>query len=262
MKKYLLSTALLISSFIAFGQTNAPNFTAADCNGLSHTLYDKLDSGKIVVLVWVMPCSYCISDAIAAYDAVQSFSTSNPGEVLYYLVDDFGQTSCTSLSSWANNNGIPSKNISIFKNAGVPIDENAYGGSGMPHVVVIGGSDHKIYLNIKNSSNNYTVIQNAITEALAGTTATKDLGTDLLDVVIKPNIIKDRLTFEYVLNNASDVKIRITDLAGVVLKTLSYAKQNTGKYSNVIDINAPEGMYLLQLQAGDKTKVVKFSIAH
>ena len=55
MKKLLLaSSLLLLSGFIAFGQT-AVNFTGNDCAGTSHTLFTELDAGKVIVVTFVMP---------------------------------------------------------------------------------------------------------------------------------------------------------------------------------------------------------------
>src|SRR5207249_4420212 len=105
MKKSLLT--LLSAIFIGvnvFAQT-APDFTALDCNGVSHNLYTELNSGKVIVLNWVMPCSACVGPSLTAYNVVKSYASSN---VLHYLIDDAGNTSCTSLSSWATGAGIGS----------------------------------------------------------------------------------------------------------------------------------------------------------
>src|SRR5438067_299698 len=63
MKKILLFVSFLLINGITFGQTTATDFTATDCNSASQSLFTELNAGKIVVLIWVMPCSVCISDA-------------------------------------------------------------------------------------------------------------------------------------------------------------------------------------------------------
>src|ERR1043165_5686641 len=106
MKHFLFTALLLLFGLsLAVAQTTATNFTATDCNATSHTLFTELDAGKIVVLVWVMPCAACISDAKAAFDAVGSFASSNPGKVVFYLSDDIGDAGCSTLNSWASTNG-------------------------------------------------------------------------------------------------------------------------------------------------------------
>src|SRR4051812_39968068 len=102
MKKALLAVSIfLLNGIMAYSQTTATDFTAADCSAVNHSLFTELNAGKVVVLVWVMPCGACVSDAKAGYDAAQSFAISNPGKVLYWMSDDAGNTACSSLSSWA-----------------------------------------------------------------------------------------------------------------------------------------------------------------
>lgn len=263
MKKYILSVTVLLSIILnTSAQTNGTDFTATDCNGISHNLFTDLNNGNVVVLVWVMPCGTCISDAIGAYDAMQYFSTTNPGKVIYYLADDFGNTNCSSLSSWASKNGIGT-NISVFSNAGTPISENAYGGSGMPHVVVLGGTDHKIFLNLKNGANNEIAIQNAIAEALK-ITATIETSKDVNSIVLAPNLVNDKLNIVYKLEKTSDVQFCITDINGSVIKTQLLPKQLVGTNKHEIDISSDlkSGNYYLQLKTGNQCKVVKFTVVH
>src|SRR5258705_1758845 len=104
MKKQLLTIILVVCSLFSFGQ--AVNFTCNDCSSTAHNLFTELDAGKVVVLDFIMPCSACIAPSLTAYNIVQSYASSNPGRVLDYLSDDVGTTSCTSLNSWANTNGM------------------------------------------------------------------------------------------------------------------------------------------------------------
>ena len=89
MKKGLLYIAVLIFSIgISFGQTNATDFDATDCDGNAHNLFSELDSGKIIVIAWVMPCGPCGTHSLPAYVSALSYSTSHPGKVLFYMADD------------------------------------------------------------------------------------------------------------------------------------------------------------------------------
>ena len=118
---------------IAFAQT-ATDFTANDCDGTSHNLFTELNSGKVIVICWVMPCSACKGPALTTQNVVNSYLTSHPHTVYMYMCDDYANTTCTSLDSWRNNNGITS--ATLFSDAAINMAD--YGGNGMPKIVVIG----------------------------------------------------------------------------------------------------------------------------
>lgn len=220
MKKIITSLALAFAAFNVSAQTTATNFTATDCNSVSHTLFDELNSGKVVVLVWVMPCGMCNSGAKQAYDAAQSFATSNPGQVLYYLVDDLGDASCAQLASFATSNTIGPNNLTIFSNVGNLIKESDYGGSGMPHVVVMGGNDHQIYFNkLNGQAADQPGITTAINSALTALSVSSV--ANQISFSISPNPVNDKLTISY----AKAVKaITLMSINGQIVREESYAK--------------------------------------
>jgi len=207
MKKLIstLSMALMLCSTISNAQT-AADFTALDCNGVSHNLYTDLSAGKVIVVTWVMPCAGCIGGAASAYNAVQSFATSNPGKVFNYLVDDDGLTSCSSLASWAMANGFNTSNISVFGNSPVTINEANYGGSGMPHVIVI-GPDKTIYLNLLTGAANN---QAAITATLLQIKSATDI---------------DYITIKNIEGNT------VSSMHGAAIKQVSVANLTAGNYT-------------------------------
>jgi hypothetical protein len=264
MKKALLPVLLLsLNSMIATAQTTATDFTATDCGAVSHNLFTELNAGKVVVLVWVMPCGACISDAKAGYDAAQSFATSNPGQVLYWLADDMGNTSCSSLSSWAGTNAIGPTGVTMFGNAGNTISEANYGGSGMPHVVVIGGASHHIYYNMLNGSSDGPAITSAIVSALSPA-AISSVSSNRNEVKLYPNPSKDRVSVSYDLNEAAPVSVEIMNVIGVKVKALNAGTQPAGQHS--LDINfendLPRGIYVLKLTTGNTSRTVKFNITN
>ena len=54
MKLIKIIFLLIISSKYGFSQNNATDFTALDCDGVSHHLFSELDSGKVIVIAWVI----------------------------------------------------------------------------------------------------------------------------------------------------------------------------------------------------------------
>ena len=116
MKKYILKSLLvLFVANVSFAQTTATDFTTNDCNGVSHNLFNELDNGDVIVIAWVMPCSPCATYSLPAYSAVQSFASSHPGRVHFYMADDYANTSCTSLSSCGNNYNMTNYNVKSLK---------------------------------------------------------------------------------------------------------------------------------------------------
>ena len=75
------------------------------------------------------------------------------------------------MNTWITSNSIGTlSNMTVFSNSGNVIKESDFGGSGMPHVVVMGGTDHKIYYNKKNSAtNDLSGITAAVNSALKAT---------------------------------------------------------------------------------------------
>lgn len=254
MKKIILSLSLSFSAFVGMAQT-APDFTAVDCASNSHTLYTELSGGNVAVLVWIMPCGACVNGAKAAYNAVQSFASSHPGKVKYFLIDDVGDATCSSLLSWANTNTITAP-TAIFSNAGTPINESNYGGSGMPHVMVV-GPDYKILFNgLNGAANNLTGITNAINTGLTPASIA-ETQVNKMQIELSPNPANSLLELSFVTEDASDFQLSIVNTSGqvVVSKNLSASK---GNHKEKLDIsNLPNGNYFVNIN----NQTLKFSIA-
>lgn len=227
----------------SYAQT-AVDFTAVDCGGATRNLFTELDNGKIVVLVWVEPCVGCISDAQAAYKAVQSFASSNPNKVLFWLSDDVGDTPCATLNSWAQTNGIPTAHIQLFENTGNTIDENNYGGLAMPHVVVIGNSNHHIYCNIKGGANDSAAIATAIYQAI--TSSVQEINQDF-KFTVYPNPANELIQVR--LQNAKSVNttLELIDMLGNILQTENFNfSTNQNVFTFRLNQYIPNGNYFLK----------------
>jgi hypothetical protein len=154
--------SLLIGLNSQSNAQTATNFTEEDCEGISHTLFDDLDEGNVIVIAWVMPCYSCSYFGSRAYDAVQTFAETHPGKVEFYLTDDYANTSCSSISNWGTTNSM-ANHIAFSSTA---INMSDYGTDGMPKVVVLAGSDHAVLYNKNNGSINYDDVVEAITTGL------------------------------------------------------------------------------------------------
>lgn len=246
MKKIFLTILTAAISATSFAQTNATNWTATDCSGASHTLFDELNSGKIIVFTWVMPCGSCISGAKAAYNAVQTFAASHPGKVVFYLADDLGDDNCAALTSWINTNSIGNtSNMTVFGNSGIAINENNFGGSGMPHTVVMGGTDHKIYYNKKNAAtNDQSGIESAVNSAISAV-GIQQVNSDM-QFAISPNPVTDVVS---IATKTGVSKVVITSLTGTAMREESY---NGSKTNVSISLNGlAAGVYTITVTDRD-----------
>lgn len=243
MKQVIFTIVLIINSLgFINAQTTATNWTAQDCNSVNHTLFNALDSGKAVVMVWVMPCGSCVNGAKAAYNAAQSFASRKPGKVLYYIADDMGDASCSTLNTWITSNSIGSlSNMTVFSNAGNVINENDFGGTGMPHVVVMGGTDHKVYYNTKNAAtNDLAGITNAIDSVFAGLNVTNLENSNRFSVSPNP------VTTSFTINHSEPVKnITVTSVTGQLVKEETFSKGKMNPVINIAGIAA--GVYTVKV---------------
>jgi hypothetical protein len=256
MKQLILSLSLF-ATVLMQAQT-APNFTANDCAAVNHDLYSELNSGKVIVISWVMPCSACIAGATAAQNAVNSFSASNPGQVLHYIADDYANTSCATLGSWCTTNSLNPN--AKFSNAGVNM--SGYGTAGMPKVVVLGGTSHTIYYNVNNASINQSNITAAINSALASTTGIHETSVADLHAKIVPNPANNELNLSFNSPDNSKLSIEIMNVIGQNVKSVDTAPL-AGK--NEIKINTEalsNGTYFLKISNGKSTETIRFIIAH
>ncbi len=257
MKKLILFLGLSIGSLSINAQT-ATNFNVNDCNGVNHDLFTELNAGKVIVLCWVMPCSSCAGPALSAHNIVQSYSVSNPGQVLMYLCDDFGTTSCATLNNWATANGLSV--YTPFSNNNIKMSD--YGANGMPKTVVLGGATtHSVYFN-QNNALNASTFSTAVNNALAGsvTGLTQNTAVKLANS-ISPNPVDNDLNFTYYSSTFGNIKAEIFNLLGQkVLSSDVYVEVGNNKVKlNVSELG--KGNYFLKINQGNASETIKFIIA-
>ena len=252
MKKLLMIIiAILTTLGFAYAQTTATDFTTNDCNGVSHTLFDELDNEKVIVIAWVMPCTSCATYAGYASDAVQSFATSHPERVKYYLADDYGNSTCSYLSGWAANYNITTD--AIFSDA--ILNMTNYGTNGMPKVVVLGKNTHTIYYNENNSKPTYIGVKDAITLALSPTVEIDEQVGNSFNLTAYPNPTNGLLNVNYTSN--TPVQFDVINMLG---ENVFSQKTNNTKNTTIDVSNLNKGFYFLQMTTESKKTSLKFTL--
>ena len=257
-KKLLTSLFCLLSLQFVNAQTYATNFTEDDCDGVSYDLFNELDAGNIIVISFVMPCGPCATYSYPAYDAVESFATSHPGKVHFYIADDHLSTACVILENYANNYNM--SNSTIFSNPNIAWSD--YGTYGMPKVVVLGGSDHLVYLNKNEDKINYLEVHTAISNALSdGLSSLYDSKANTFEISTFPNPLKNNLTVSYSTSGNEKIKIEIIDLLGKSMVLKNNLIRLEGAYSETLDLSAFKGgMYFIKISSSNKEQIKPINI--
>jgi hypothetical protein len=256
MKKQILTLIFAAITVVAVSQT-ATNFTANDCAGTSHDLFTELNAGKVIVLVWVMPCGACTGASLTTYNVVQSYAAGNPNKVFMYVCDDYGNTNCTSLDTWANSTGLP--NALRFSNSAINMAD--YGSTGMPKIVVIGGPNHTVFYN-SNNTVNATALQSAIDDAISSTTGITVPASSQNGVSVMPNPAKNSTVISCNIATSSEITVEIFSLEGKLIETVFSGQLAGGENKFNLNLNKySDGVYMVRLTEGDITKTVKFTVA-
>jgi hypothetical protein len=254
MKTNLLVILLLLITTTGFAQT-ATNFTAKDCTGTMHDLFSELDSGKVVVLNWVMPCGACIPASLTTFNIVQSYQETNPDAVRYYLVDDLANTNCTSLMSWAKNNHITP--VAYFSDSSINMLD--YGTEAMPKMVVLGGGNHHVFM-VADAVFETTDMQQAINDALI-VAAVPEKAKEAQWVTVFPNPAGDNAILIINAKNTIPVKAELFSVEGLKMGTLYNNTLTPGENRISIDLsNYPQGMYFIRVNDRERSLAIKLTV--
>jgi hypothetical protein len=254
MKKLLLLPAL-ICVLAAQAQT-ATNFTVNDCAGNPQDLFSELNNGKVAVLVFVMPCSACATGGATAYSVAQGYETTNPGKVRYYVIDDYGNTSCATLNNWTNSN--IASGLTVISDASVT--EADYGSGGMPRIVVTGGGAHNVFFSKYGSAaNDASGIGAAIDQALLAT-GVQNIPNALSEIALTTN--GNEATLTYGLSQPTDVNITVYNMLGSRAMSVLNERQTVGTHETTIDLSGlSNGVYFVKMQTASGSQTVKFTVA-
>jgi hypothetical protein len=133
----------------------------------------------------------------------------------------------------------------------------------MPHLVVIGGTDHRIYYNKLNGLNDSADIHAAITQALSASAGVGETPASFDNLSIFPNPAANSIQLHYSLSGAGTVTAEVLTLNAVKLSTLSrYQTAGNQAINMSLDNTWPGGYYLLRINRnGGDYRTYGFTIA-
>jgi thiol-disulfide isomerase/thioredoxin len=254
----LLTALIALGASVSsvFSQTTAMNFNRPDCNGTMRNLYSDLDAGNVVIIEFFMlSCGSCITAGSKLEQMKTKLNTEFPGKIKSYAIGYSNSYSCINIKNWVNNNGFTS----------IPMDSGAaqvayYGGMGMPTVVVIGGTDHKVlgapYIGFSTSDT--TTAAGDIRNFFATTGISEKNGVEG-KLEFFPNPASTELNINLILNKPSEVRMDITDLAGRIVKPVE--NRFLTSVETKVDISGlPAGVYFLRINSNGNSTTRKINI--
>lgn len=264
MKKIIyystLITILLLTSNGLKAQ-NAMDFSGNDCNGTYHHLFSDLDAGTAVVLFFYMPnCGSCPPPAQEIQVMADSINTIYPGRVKGYAFPFNNTTTCTYSASWVTTNNIP-----LY----VPMDSGAtmvahYGGFGMPTVVLVGGSNHRVmFTTLAFTNSDVSIMRDSILALINSTTTINELPAGVSAFSVYPNPVSESISVNLTLEESTDLSIEILDLTGKQVALIADEKKINGNYNKSYNTSSlPNGNYMVRLNANNKSLIERIHVAH
>ena len=247
MKKGILILLLALSFTSVKPQAaQAPNWTKTDCNGNSRTLYNYLDSNKVVALVFGMGCSSCV-DAVSYFSGLKTqYAISYPGRFKALYLDFFAGNTCAT-------NVLPVLSTSNFDggfdNCAAEL-ANYTSATPMTFVVVTAGTAHSIIYSIKKNIFDFAdsvAIKTAIDNFLS-IVSVKELKSTNESFSVYPNPANEILNLRSEIKNGSDAfKISIYNSLGQVIKHEDLTFDNNNAIINTKEL--PSGVYVLKLSS-------------
>lgn len=149
-----------------------------------------------------------------------------------------------------------------------PMDSGAtqvayYGGFGMPTIVLLGGTDHKVLFSTMSFSTSDTLaMRNKINALFKGTLGNETINSNPASFSLYPNPSNEQVTIQFNSTPNSTVKVQVLDLSGKLVKEWMNEKQNglVSRQFNTSDL--ANGNYLVHMVTDGESYTRKLAVVH
>lgn len=262
MKKifHIAVATCLLSATISKAQT-AMDFNTNDCNGNPVHLFSDLDAGKAVVLFYYMPsCGSCPPPAQKIQAMANNINATHPGMVKAYAFPFNNTTACSYSQTWVTSNSLP-----LY----APMDSGAtavasYGGFGMPTVVLVGGSNHRVmFSTLSFSTSDTTTMRDSILALMSSPTRINEIANNINSIDVFPNPANNNVTISVDIKTAGSLIVDVADMVGRQVAVIS--KENASTGINTKQFNTAtlaNGVYLIRINLNGNTVNQKLNVIH
>lgn len=258
-KLLIIASALIISTF-SFSQTTAMDFQGDDCNGNPVHLFQDLDEGKAVVLFYYMDnCGSCPPPAQKIQAMANKIIASYPGKVKAYAYPYQDEITCSYSASWTTASNLP-----LY----APMDSGEaqiayYGGFGMPTVVLVGGTDHRVLWSTQDFMTSDTTIMRDSILGLFTSTSIMEISTPVNSLEIYPNPTSDEINIQFAIHENAEIFFEIIDVSGRKVYEGKHENVIAGLVSRKINLSEiPTGNYLIQINVNGSVIQENLTIKH
>lgn len=205
-------------------------------------------------------CGSCPPPAQKIQAMANTILASHPGKITAYAMPFNNTTTFAATASWVSSNG-----LSLY----MPYDSGAvqvanYGGFGMPTVVLLGGTNHRVMFVTQSFSTGDTLImRDSILNLLYGPAGAKKEQDFVSNVSVYPNPANDKVQLELNIIQSSYIKIEVVNLLGEIVANIYESKITEGVFRKEIPTAAlSNGTYFIRVNEGNKLQNYKFTVLH
>jgi len=262
MKK--LFTLLLLSCSIAIAHAQVPDFSFTDTEGVTHKLSDALANDRVILLdFFFVDCPQCITTRPEIEKIAEEFedktlelwAISDRDSDAYINQSDFKPVFSNHFVGGVDGNGL--EVVNLFA------DEFEF--EGFPTYSVI-CKDESITWDIWPLSDGAEEIRELLTEE-CGVVDLDASGIPMIealnDLAVVPNPANDFTNVEFVLSEATDLRIDLRNNLGQVIQTISNQTYQAGIQQLPLETAAlANGIYILSMQSAQGVQSTSIQVVH